>query len=273
MGFKTSPRTGLLVNRMKTLIRIEHLVVGYHERTAVEDASLAVPAGTITALIGPNGAGKTSLIRAASGVIPIRSGRIRLSGKDVNELKPAERARLVAVVPQARQLPDAFTARELVSAGRTPWMNWLGQTSTRDLAAIQTAMQRTETVELAERRLGELSGGEQQRLLLARALAQNAPLLLLDEPSAHLDLRYQIELLDLIRSLVTGLGLGVLVALHDLNLVARIADEVVLMVAGRVKASGRVEEVIRPEVLSQAYGISLVSVKGRRGKTTFILPA
>ena len=180
---------------------------------------------------------------------------------------------MVAVVPQARQLPDAFTARELVSAGRTPWMNWLGQTSARDQAAIQTAMQRTETIELAERRLGELSGGEQQRLLLARALAQNAPLLLLDEPSAHLDLRYQVELLDLIRTLVTELGLGVLVALHDVNLVARIADAVVLMVLGKVKASGRVEEVIRPEVLSQAYGIPLVRMKSRGGKSSFILPA
>jgi iron complex transport system ATP-binding protein len=261
------------VSRMSTLIKIEHLVVGYHERTAVEDASLVVPSGTITALIGPNGAGKTSLIRAASGVIPIRSGKIQLSGKDLNELRPAERARLVAVVPQARQLPDAFTARELVSAGRTPWMNWLGQTSARDQEAIQIAMQRTETIELAERRVGELSGGEQQRLLLARALAQAAPLLLLDEPSAHLDLRYQVELHDLIRTLVTGLGLGVLVALHDVNLVARIADAVVLMVSGKVKASGCVEEVIRPEVLSQAYGIPLVSMKRRGGKSSFILPA
>ncbi len=258
---------------MKNLISVEHLFVGYHERTAVEDASLVVPAGSITALIGPNGAGKTSLIRAASGVIPIRSGNIRLSGREISVLKPAERARLVAVVPQARQLPEAFTARELVSAGRTPWMNWLGQASAHDQAAIRTAMERTETLELSDRRLGELSGGEQQRLLLARALAQEAPLLMLDEPSAHLDLRYQIELLDLIRDLVTGLGLGVLVALHDLNLVARIADSVVLMVAGRVKASGKVKKVIQPEVLSQAYGIPLVSLKSRGGKPSYILPA
>jgi ABC-type cobalamin/Fe3+-siderophores transport system ATPase subunit len=258
---------------MKALIRIEHLVVMYRDRVAVADVSLAVPAGTITALIGPNGAGKTSLIRAASGVLPIQAGKVTLSGRDITELKPVDRARRVAVVPQARALPEAFTARELVSAGRTPWINWLGQVSERDQAAIQLAMQRTETIELAERRVGELSGGEQQRLLLARALAQNAPLLLLDEPSAHLDLRYQIELLDLIRTLVGELGLGVLVALHDLNLVARIADKVVLLVAGKVKASGKVDDVLQPDILSQAYGIPLARIKTRSGNQAVILPS
>lgn len=258
---------------MTPLITIEHLAVHYRERVALEDVSLEVPAGTITALIGPNGSGKTSLLRAASGVLPIHAGTISLSGKNLTALKPPARARLVAVVPQARALPEAFTARELVSAGRTPWMNWLGQASDRDQAAIQTAMQRTDTLELAERRVGELSGGEQQRLLLARALAQNAPLLMLDEPSAHLDLRYQVELLDLIRGLVHELNLGVLVALHDLNLVARIADRVVLLVQGRLKASGSVEAVLKPELLTDAYGIPLTRHKPGPGKQAFILPS
>jgi ABC-type cobalamin/Fe3+-siderophores transport system ATPase subunit len=261
------------VSRVTPLIAIQHLVVMYREWTAVEDVSLAVPAGSITAVIGPNGAGKTSLIRAASGVLPIQAGAIRLSGRALSDLKPPERARLVAVVPQARALPEAFTARELVSAGRTPWMNWLGQASPRDELAIQTAMQRTETVELGERRVGELSGGEQQRLLLARALAQNAPLLMLDEPSAHLDLRYQIELLDLIRGLVDELNLGVLVALHDLNLVARIADQVVLLVDGKLKATGSVEAVLQPDLLSEAYGIPLTVLKAGRSRQPIILPS
>jgi ABC-type cobalamin/Fe3+-siderophores transport system ATPase subunit len=258
---------------MNSLIMIDHLLVKYGERIAVDDVSLAIPPGSITALIGPNGAGKTSLIRAASGVIPLQAGSVRLSGKDLGALRPAERARLVAVVPQARSLPEAFTAFELVSAGRTPWINWLGQVSARDLAAIQSAMQRTQTSALADRRVGELSGGEQQRLLLARALAQDAPLLLLDEPSAHLDLRYQIELLDLIRELVDELKLGVLVALHDLNLVARMADRVVLLVGGKEKASGGVEDVLQPELLSRAYGIPLTRIKTRGGKQVVILPA
>ena len=258
---------------MSALLEVCNVTLAYGARLAVENASLEVQPGVITALIGPNGSGKTSLIRAASGVLPVRSGSIRLGGREIARMSPVERARLLAVLPQARQLPAAFIARELVSAGRTPWMNWLGQVSSRDQAVIQAAMQRTDTLELAERRVGELSGGEQQRLLLARALAQDAPLLLLDEPSAHLDLRYQIELLERIRSLALELNLGILAALHDLNLAARFADEAVLLVEGRVRASGSLRAVFDPQLLSQAYGIPLVRVKGRGRQTTVILPA
>ncbi|MGA9397196.1 MAG: ABC transporter ATP-binding protein [Anaerolineaceae bacterium] len=258
---------------MNPLLEIEHLVVNYEERRAIDDVSLSVCSGKIMALIGPNGAGKTSLIRAASGVIPYRSGIVKLDGMDLTRLKPDERARMLAVVPQARQLPGAFTAKELVSTGRTPWMNWLGQTSALDLDVIRASMQRTDTMELADRRVGELSGGEQQRLLLARALAQNAPILMLDEPFAHLDLRYQIELLDRIRSLAEELDLGALVALHDLNLAARIADEVILLVSGKVRACGRVDEVLRPGILSQAFGIPLIRITGKGGNPKVILPA
>lgn len=258
---------------MSALIEIEHLVVSYDERKAVDDVTLSVDPGSIVALIGPNGAGKTSLMRAASGVIPYRSGMVKLGGSELSHLKPFERARMLAVVPQVRQLPAAFTAQELVGTGRTPWMNWLGQASAQDLAIIRSSMQRTDTTDLADRRVGELSGGEQQRLLLARALAQNAPVLMLDEPSAHLDLRYQIELLDRIRSLVLELNLGVLVALHDLNLVARIADQVVLLVSGKVQASGPVEKVLQPDILSRAFGIKLIRVKGDGKNPKVILPA
>ncbi|MBN2258656.1 MAG: ABC transporter ATP-binding protein [Anaerolineaceae bacterium] len=258
---------------MQPLLEIQDVTITYEERQAVQGASLVVKAGHITALIGPNGAGKTSLMRAASGVKQVDSGTIRLAGRDINGMDAPERARMLAIVPQARQLPGAFTARELVSAGRTPWMNWLGQASSWDKLVVETAMQRTDTLDLADRRVGELSGGEQQRLLLARALAQDAPLLLLDEPAAHLDLRYQVELLDRIRTLAGDLGLGVLVALHDLNLVARFADEVVLLVDGKVSASGSVAAVFDPLLLSQAYGIPLIRIEGRGRQTAIILPA
>ena len=260
------------MSEMTALLEVRDVTVAYGARLAADNVSLTVRAGFITALIGPNGAGKTSLIRAASGVIPVRSGSILLGGRDISRMNPAERARMLAVVPQARQLPGAFTARELVSAGRTPWMDWLGHASSWDEVVIQTAMQRTETLELADRRVGELSGGEQQRLLLARALAQDAPLLLLDEPSANLDLRFQIELLDRIRNLAVELKLGILAALHDLNLVARFADEVVLLVEGRVLARGSVDEVFDPQLLSRAYGIPLERINGKGRRTAVILP-
>jgi iron complex transport system ATP-binding protein len=159
-----------------------------------------------------------------------------------------------------------------VALGRTPYLNWLGQLSTRDKAAIQNAMQRTSTLELADRLVGELSGGEQQRLLIARALAQAAPILLLDEPTSHLDLQYQFGLLDLVRELAKNDGLSILLALHDLNLVARYTDEVVLLVGGQVQAAGAPHEVLTTTRLSQAYHVNLKVAAPSPGMPLMVLP-
>jgi len=200
---------------------VQSLVVRYGLRVALNGVSFSLNSGEVLAVIGPNGAGKTSLLRALSGIQPAESGQMLLDGRDVAKLSPVERARWMAVVPQARQLPALFTGYQTVMLGRTPHINWLGRTLPQDEAAVHQAMQRTGTLELAERRVDELSGGEQQRLLLARALAQGSPLLLLDEPTTHLDLHYQISLMDNIRSLAHDDGLAVLLVTHDLHLVAR----------------------------------------------------
>ncbi|MCL4559475.1 MAG: ABC transporter ATP-binding protein, partial [Chloroflexi bacterium] len=221
--------------------------------------------------IGPNGAGKTTLIRAISGLIPIQAGRVAADGRDLGQLSPSERARILAVVPQARNLPPYFTAWDTVMLGRTPHLNWLGQISPQDEERARQAMQRTDTYALAGRRVGELSGGEQQRLLLARALTQGAPILLLDEPTAHLDLKYQVTLLDLVRDLAHQDGLAVLMALHDLNLVRRCADQVALLVGGELQAMGTPEEVLEPELLSRAYHLPLVAIPmGSHGRSIIV---
>ena len=164
------------------------------------------------------------------------------------------RARYLAVVPQAVSLPLAFTAWETVLMGRTPYLNFLGQTSAVDEDLARRALERVEALDLAERRVGELSGGEQQRVLLARALAQTTPILLLDEPTAHLDLQYQASLLELVSDLAHSDNLAVLLALHDLNLAARYADRIALLVDGQVIAVGKPGEVLQGELISQAYG-------------------
>jgi iron complex transport system ATP-binding protein len=254
------------------MLHIDSLVVNYHERLVLRGVSLDVPSGSTTALIGPNGSGKTTLIRAVSGVLPIQGGRVEADGCDLGMLSPLERARRIAVVPQARQLPPAFTAWETVLLGRTPYLNWLGQLSARDEEAARRAMERTQTLELSERRIGELSGGEQQRVLLARALAQSAPILLLDEPTAHLDLQYQVSLLDLIHSLAKEENLAVLFALHDLNLTARYADQVALIQQGVLRAVGTPVEVLKPELLSEVYQVPLEVVGTSSDGHPFLAP-
>ena len=254
------------------MLTVQHLHVKYGERLALKDVSFEVPRGSILGVIGPNGAGKTTLIRALSGVLAVASGSMQVDGKDLRKMNEQDRARLVAVVPQARNLPPAFTGQEMVQLGRTPYLNWLGQLSQRDLQGVERAMQRARTTELADRRVGDLSGGEQQRLLLARALAQEAPLLLLDEPTTHLDLQYQISLLDAIRALVDQDGLTVVMTLHDLNLVSRYADTLCLLVEGEVAAAGTPEEVLDPELLSQVYHVPLQRMSAAPGGRPVILP-
>lgn len=241
-------------------LEVQSLVVRYGPRVALNGVSFSLNSGEVLAVIGPNGAGKTSLLRALSGIQPAESGQMLLDGRDVAKLSPVERARWMAVVPQARQLPALFTGHQTVMLGRTPHINWLGRTLPQDEAAVHQAMQRTGTLELAERRVDELSGGEQQRLLLARALAQGSPLLLLDEPTTHLDLHYQISLMDNIRSLAHDDGLAVLLVTHDLHLVARYSNRVALLVEGELLSQGTPQEVLTPDLLSRAYQIPAEAV-------------
>ncbi|HZU86254.1 MAG TPA: ABC transporter ATP-binding protein [Anaerolineaceae bacterium] len=272
------------------LLQVENLSAGYGDikRPSTADTaalvlrgvSFELHEGEILAVIGPNGAGKTSLVRALTGILPLpadgRHGRVRVGGQDLAHLSPAERARRMAVVPQARQLPSAFTVWETVLIGRTAYLNWLGQPSEQDEELARNAMQRTNILPLAQRRIDELSGGEQQRVLLARALAQNAPLLLLDEPTSHLDFKYQFSLLEQLRQLSHGTTgtdkLGILVVLHDLNLVARYADRVALLVGGQLHALGTPEEVLAAPLLSQAYDVPLQVMRPEGGGFPFIGP-
>ncbi|MBV6396968.1 MAG: Fe(3+) dicitrate transport ATP-binding protein FecE [Anaerolineales bacterium] len=235
------------------MLKIENLSVDYGSRRVLHDVTLSVQSGEILALIGPNGAGKSTLIRAASGVIPF-SGQVRTNGDTFHALTPIQRARYIAVVPQAISLPPAFTVWETVLMGRTPHLGFLGQTSRADETLAWNALERVHADELAERRVGELSGGERQRVLLARALCQSTPILLLDEPTAHLDLQYQMSLLELTRKLVREDDLAVLIALHDLNLAARFAQRIALMVDGRIRSVGAPRTVLTPELITESYG-------------------
>jgi ABC-type cobalamin/Fe3+-siderophores transport system ATPase subunit len=254
------------------MLKIEDLSASYDSRRVLRGVSLKVQSGEVVALIGPNGSGKSTLIRAVSGVIPVEAGRVRTNGDDLLALSPMQRARYLAVVPQAVSLPPAFTVWETVLLGRTPYLNFLGSASVADEEMARRSLERVDALDLVERRVGELSGGEQQRLLLARALCQSTPILLLDEPTAHLDLQYQVSLLELVRSLAHHDDLAVLLALHDLNLAARYADRVALLVEGGIKAVGEPEQVLRPELISQAYGWPVQVVRHPFLDSPLVLP-
>jgi len=254
------------------MLNIENLSVSYGSRPVLQNISLQVNSGEMVALIGPNGAGKSTLIRSISGVVPASSGKVWADGQELSSLSPMQRARLLAVVPQAAALPPAFSVWETVRMGRTPYLNFLGQTSEADDEKVRYALQRVDALALSERRIGELSGGEQQRVLLGRALAQSTPILLLDEPTAHLDLQYQVHLLELVQRLARHDNLAVLLAVHDLNLAARYADQVVLLVDGKIKAAGTPQDVLTPELISAAYHLPVQVVPHPFADTPLVLP-
>jgi len=242
------------------MLKLQNLSVSYGPRKILHNVSLNVQSGEVLVLIGPNGAGKSTLIRAASGVIPY-TGQVRTNGDEFASLSPIQRARYIATVPQAVALPPAYTVWETVLFGRTPYLGFLGQPSKKDEEIAHQALERVSALSLAERRVGELSGGEQQRILLARALCQSTPILLLDEPTAHLDLQYQVSLLELVHELAHKDNLAVLVALHDLNLASHYADRIALMVAGSIKAIGSAKDVLQPELIQEAYCLPVQVVK------------
>ena len=254
------------------MLEVNSLSVAYGKRIALESISLSVQPGEVLVLAGPNGAGKSTLLRTISGVLPARNGYINVDGRDLASLSPAQRARYLAVVPQARNLPAAFTVYQTVLLGRTPYLGWLGQATSQDHAQVRLALDRTQTLELADRRVGELSGGEQQRVLLARALAQSTPVLLLDEPTTHLDLHHQSHLLNLVRGLASQHHLAVLMALHDLNMAGIYADRIALLVGGRLQALGTPIEVLTEPILSDVYSVPLHVVPHPEYGSPLILP-
>ncbi len=253
-------------------LQIAKLSAGYGARQVLHAVSLEVAGGEVVALVGPNGAGKSTLIRVVSGVLPARSGEVRLEGVDLLRQSVTERARRLAVVPQLPHLPEGFTVGEIVLMGRTPHLPlWAGE-SRRDCEIAWRAMTRAYVQDLTERRVGELSGGEQQRVLLARALAQEPQVLLLDEPTAHLDLKHQVGVLELVRSLARESNLAVLMTLHDLNQAALYADRVALLQRGEIVAQGLPREVFGADLLSRVYGVAVtVGVHPATG-TPVVLP-
>lgn len=244
---------------------------------ALDGVTLAAPAGQVTAVVGPNGSGKSTLVRALLGRLPLERGTITVDGADIAALPARERARRVAVVPQRESATFPLAVRELVALGRHPHLGGFAGWSAADEAATAAAIEAAGIGDLVDRGSDELSGGEWQRVRIARALAQRAPALVLDEPTTFLDIAHEMSVFELLATLA-GEGIAVLLVSHQLNLVARFAAQIVLLHRGVVAAAGSPNDVMRGEILERVYdwpvvvtrdpavgAPALVPLRGRRG--------
>ena len=223
-------------------------------KTLLDGVDVRAERGQFLGLIGPNGAGKSTLLRALSGVLRYQEGAVALEGSDLQSMPARDVAAMLALVPQIAPYTQGFTAFELVVMGRYPHLGRFQVEGEADDRIAREAMRRTETEQFAERTLDTLSGGERQRVFLARALAQQPRVLLLDEPTSNLDILHQLKILGLVRTLVDD-GLTVIAAIHDLNLAARYCDRLVLLSEGRVVTEGPPEEVLAPETIEFTFGV------------------
>jgi iron complex transport system ATP-binding protein len=242
------------------MLEARDLTVSYEHRIAVSGVSISLNAGEITALIGPNGAGKSTLLRTLNGQLPRSSGSVLLDGDTIERLSRRNISRKIAVVAQEAELRFPVTVLEFVLGGRFAWAThsgW-GWETEHDLHVAESVLCETELSELSTRLMNELSGGERQRALMARALATEAPILLLDEPTANLDLSHQATLLSLVRVRCDQHRAAALVVTHDINLAANFADNILLMKQGRTVQSGSPREVLRPEILQDVFEIRVL---------------
>jgi iron complex transport system ATP-binding protein len=242
-------------------LTLDRVTLDLRGRRVLTDASTAFAAGRITVILGPNGAGKTSLLRAAAGLIAPSAGKIAIDGRAIAGMRRDERARTIGYLPQSGDVAWNMPARDVVALGRLPHPAGVAE----DIAAVLSAMAATDTEQFVERRVGELSGGERARVLLARVLAGEPQWLLADEPLASLDPAHQLDLLDRLRGQAAR-GVGVVVVLHDLVQAARVADEILLLRDGRVFAFGPPDEVLTQQHLRDAFGVDVLLFADAQGR-------
>ncbi len=238
------------------MIEINDISLGYSGRhDVIRSVSTRIGKGELAAIIGPNGSGKSTLLKAVAGNLRLHRGEIRLEGRTIGQYSPKALARQIAFLPQAPSAPDDYTVEDLVGYGRFPHLGWTGRMGEADREIVQEAIALTHLTDLAHRPVSRLSGGERQRAWIAMALAQKPRLLLLDEPTTHLDISFQYEVLELVKDLNTRLSITTLVVLHDLNQAARFADRIIGLKKGRMVLNGRPKEVFRRDTVEGIFDI------------------
>ncbi|MFI6326786.1 ABC transporter ATP-binding protein [Micromonospora chersina] len=249
------------------------LTLGYDRRTVAEDLTVAIPDGSFTVIIGPNACGKSTLLRALARLLRPARGTVLLDGADIHRRPARQVARTLGLLPQSATAPDGLTVAELVSRGRYPHQGLLRQWSREDERVVDQAMADTGVADLADRPVDELSGGQRQRVWIAMALAQQTPLLLLDEPTTYLDIAHQVEVLDLCARLHEEQGRTLLAVLHDLHQAARYATHLVAMRDGRVVAAGDPRRIVTTDLVEEVFGLPCRIIEDPETGTPLVLPA
>ncbi|MEU4156807.1 ABC transporter ATP-binding protein [Actinoplanes sp. NPDC026670] len=249
------------------------MTLAYDKRVIAENLSVEIPDGSFTVIIGPNACGKSTLLRALSRLLKPAAGTVLLDGRDVHSQPTRAVAKTLGLLPQSSTAPDGITVAELVARGRYPHQSILRRWSAEDEHVVQESMLATGVADLADRHVDELSGGQRQRVWLAMALAQQTPLLLLDEPTTYLDIAHQIEVLDLCAELHEHQGRTLVAVLHDLNHAARYATHLIAMRDGRVARSGQPADVLTAELVEEVFGLPCRVIDDPETGTPLVIPA
>jgi iron complex transport system ATP-binding protein len=253
-------------------LRTEKLTVGYDDNTIITDLTVGIPDGRVTAIVGPNACGKSTLLRGLARLLKPSSGEVILDGLDINTLHTKEVARRLGLLPQTSIAPEGITVADLVSRGRFPHQKVLRQWSSADADAVAEAMRATAVEELSGRLVDELSGGQRQRVWVAMVLAQETPLVLLDEPTTYLDIAHQVELLDLFAKLNREQDRTVVAVLHDLNHACRYADHIIAMKSGQIVVQGDPNDVITEQLVEDVYGLKCQIIADPQTGTPLVVP-
>lgn len=251
----------------------EHVRLAYDDRVVIDDLTLHVPAGRFTAIVGPNACGKSTLLRALARLLRPAAGVVLLDGEPITARPTRDVARVIGLLPQSPLAPDGLTVADLVARGRHPHQRWLRRWTAEDEAAVSDALAATGAGALADRQMEELSGGQRQRVWIALVLAQDTPILLLDEPTTYLDLAHQIDVLDLLARLNRDHGRTIVTVLHDLNHAARYADHLVAMREGRIIANGHPRDIVDAALIEEVFGLPVRILDDPDAGTPIVVPA
>lgn len=248
-----------------------HLKIGYSDKTIIPEMNVKIPQGQITSIIGPNGCGKSTLLKGLARILPLQGGEVLLHNQNMKDMGTKEIARQLALLPQGPTAPAGLSVRELVSFGRYPYQKGFGTMNETDRQIVEQAMKDTRTLELADRSVDQLSGGQRQRVWIAMALAQDTPLILLDEPTTYLDMAHQLEILELLERLNKEKQKTIVIVIHDLNLAARFSDYLVAMKDGLILHEGNVGQIMSAPVLNDVFSLdALIEKDPWTGKPTMV---